>query len=393
VAFHPEGQLLATAGQDGTFCLWAIASGAAIAQFGEAGRDENQVTEPDRKRDRPAAATITRLAFSPDGRRLAAANPQRPLEIWDVAAGRVALVLDWDGEGVSSAAWSADGQRLAATFGKRVKVWDATERSVEVRRQATEGSAVDWHQNEAKWAKDRWDWYAAEYHLTQLIKAEPANALHRVKRGAARACLVEADRSHLEDAGTDIAKAIELDPGNLEAWYQHALLALATGHRDRYRTICEDILARFGQSDEPSDANLVAWTCSLAPGAVADPLRPVELASRAQAREPTSVIYLNTLGVALYRAGQFEAARERLTKSAATRKPMGDAWDWLYLAMIHHRLGQSDLARRWFDRAIRALDHTATDQPPPGAASPPSWDERLELQLLRQEATALLQAK
>src|SRR5205085_1743846 len=118
VAFQQDGQILATAGQDDTFRLWALASGAAVARFGESGRDEDRSNGADPPGDQPAPANVTRLAFSPDGRRLAAANPRRPLEIWDVAAGRVALVLDWDGEGVSSAAWSADGRRLAATFGK-----------------------------------------------------------------------------------------------------------------------------------------------------------------------------------------------------------------------------------------------------------------------------------
>ena len=62
------------------------------------------------------------------------------------------------------------------------------------------------------------------------------------------------------------------------------------------------------------------------------------------------------------------------------------------VAMTHHQLGQPAEARRWLDHATHALDHTAVEQPLPGATTGAllTWEQRLELRLLRQEATALL---
>ena len=140
VSFHPQDQRLATAGEDGSFCIWDVPSGKLVKQFSQPGWKRDPVAEPNAK------ANIVRITYSPDGRRLAAANPRWPLEIWDVEAGRVTLILAPDrpiNDGCSSAAWSADGARLAAAFGEWVKVWDASERSPEARRQATEGDARD----------------------------------------------------------------------------------------------------------------------------------------------------------------------------------------------------------------------------------------------------------
>src|SRR5262249_35900158 len=99
-----------------------------------------------------------------------------------------------------------------------------------------------------------------------------------------------------------------------DAWHNLAVLALTAGDQERYRAICAEMLTRFGRTDQPEFANTVAWTCCLALGAVADLDRVVQLATLAVAREPNNPSYLNTLGVALYRAGQFESARQRFVQ-------------------------------------------------------------------------------
>jgi hypothetical protein len=68
--------------------------------------------------------------------------------------------------------------------------------------------------------------------------------------------------------------------------------------------------------------------------------------------EPTS---LNTLGVALYRAGKLAQAIETLGKSLEAGKGQFDGFDLFFLAMAHHRLGQGTQARACFDRAVRWL--------------------------------------
>jgi WD40 repeat protein len=388
VSFHPNGKLLATAGQDGRFCIWDLNSDKLAKEFDGSGRPPNRPAELKPKLD--WKDDVTRIAFSPDGDRLAAANPRRPLEIWDVAAGRVALILDWQSEGCSSAAWSAKDQ-LAAAFGFRIKVWGAAEQSLPERRQASEGSAVAWHQNEAALAQGRWDWFAATYHLGKLIDADWFNTTLYYRRAIVRAYHAEAGRARWEDAAADMAKAVFLNPGNAEKWYQHAVLSLFLGDRDRYRAICAAMLALFEQTKNAQVAHTVARACCLAPDSVADPARVVALARRARAERPGDLDYLNTLGTALYRAGHFDDARQCLAEAAEVHRPKENVRDWLSLAMTYHQLGQPNEAQRWLEKAATALDRTAVDLPPPGARTLLPWYGLLELRLLRREATSLLQ--
>jgi hypothetical protein len=75
-------------------------------------------------------------------------------------------------------------------------------------------------------------------------------------------------------------------------------------------------------------------------------------------------------------------------------------YSWFFLAMAHHRLGHAPEARQWLDKAIQATDRTlgaspAPAQPPPGdsdpaGVTPPAWNRRLTLDLLRREAVELL---
>jgi len=391
VAFHPGGEQMVTAGNDGTYCVWTVASGQPTAHFGA----PVPTRDPDGSDLDPVVGAVpplvTRLAFSPDGRRLAAANPRRPLEIWDVSAGRVALILDWGGEGVGSVAWSADGRRIAAAQGRIVRVWDASEQDPEARRRATETDALAWHRREAYWAEVRWDWFATTYHVGKLIEAEPGIAAHFARRAAARACLADAGWARWDGAVADIAKAVDLRPENLLLWYQHALLTLAAGDRDGYQRVCAKMLARFGESDQVQVANTVAWTCSLGPVSVADLSRPVALARRAHEKDLANLSFRNTLGTALYRAGDFEGAREQFAEAMKVRRPSENLWDSLCLAMVHHRLNQPEKARALLDRALKAIDLTIQYQPPPGSATPLSWTQQLELRLLRREAESLLQ--
>jgi serine/threonine protein kinase len=62
-----------------------------------------------------------------------------------------------------------------------------------------------------------------------------------------------------------------------------------------------------------------------------------------------------TLGVAHYRAGDWEHAVAALEKAMQLRDG-GDGADWFFLAMAHYQLGDTDKARTWYDKAVEWTD-------------------------------------
>jgi tetratricopeptide (TPR) repeat protein len=110
--------------------------------------------------------------------------------------------------------------------------------------------------------------------------------------------------------------------------------------------------------------NNLAWLLATAPDPLRDPSKALEHARHAVRLSPGEPLYLNTLGVALYRAGKFAEALPTLEKSLATGKGRTAAFDLFFLAMVHHRLGHRPEARACFDRAMSWLrDHPSLPAP------------------------------
>jgi tetratricopeptide (TPR) repeat protein len=86
------------------------------------------------------------------------------------------------------------------------------------------------------------------------------------------------------------------------------------------------------------------------------------LAKQAVALDPKGHLALNTLGVAQYRAGDYQAAMETLSK-AMELLPGGTVTDWYFLAMAHWQLGHKAEARKWYDKAVQwTQEHSPNDQ-------------------------------
>lgn len=51
------------------------------------------------------------------------------------------------------------------------------------------------------------------------------------------------------------------------------------------------------------EGHWLPWTCTLAPEPIADFPKAVQAAQTAVESDPNSIVYLNTLGAILYRAG------------------------------------------------------------------------------------------
>jgi WD40 repeat protein/tetratricopeptide (TPR) repeat protein/tRNA A-37 threonylcarbamoyl transferase component Bud32 len=226
-------------------------------------------------------------------------------------------------------------------------------------------------------AKRQYDQAIAEF--TEVLRIDPKNQQASVARGNAHAELKQWDQ-----AFADFSRYIELGTElNSVIWPRTALAKLAPADRAGYRQFCAKLLTRFGETTNANAANNLAWCCALAPDALADLTPAVKLAQQAARREPPSHIYQNTYGSIRYRAGEYQEAVTELNKSIEIHGKGGTPADWLFLAMAQHRLGRTEEAKRWLDKAVQAIQQ-------PGS---PSWNILLELQLFRQEAEALILPK
>jgi tetratricopeptide (TPR) repeat protein len=100
--------------------------------------------------------------------------------------------------------------------------------------------------------------------------------------------------------------------------------------------------------DDPRDLNELAWRISAKPCTSDDAQRAVRCARRALELAPEDPDVLNTLGVALYRAGRFDECLATLRRSdelGRARRDSRQAADVAFLAMAHWKLGHAEEAR------------------------------------------------
>ncbi|MGO9465537.1 MAG: protein kinase domain-containing protein [Isosphaeraceae bacterium] len=103
----------------------------------------------------------------------------------------------------------------------------------------------------------------------------------------------------------------------------------------------------------PDHLNSQAWGLVTGSLVKRDPERALALARQAVRLAPNEWLYLNTLGLVLYRAGRSLEAVDVLERSLAAGRGELDALDLFFLAMAHHDLGHPGQALTCFDRAVQ----------------------------------------
>jgi tetratricopeptide (TPR) repeat protein/serine/threonine protein kinase len=205
-----------------------------------------------------------------------------------------------------------------------------------------------WHNRGVAYHRlHQYDKAIADY--SEAIKLDPKwqNTWH--SRGVAY------HRLHQDDkAIADYSEAIKLDPRNVDSWFWRARSYYDLHQYDKAIADMNKVIEL--DSKFASGHNGLAWYLATCPAANSrDPPRAVELAKKAVELAPTEGNFWNTLGVAFYRAGDWQAALHALKKSMALQKG-GNCHDWFFLAMAHWQLGEREKARQWFDKAVEWMD-------------------------------------
>jgi tetratricopeptide (TPR) repeat protein len=260
-------------------------------------------------------------------------------------------------------------------------------------------------------ARKQWD--AAEAAFDEARRARPLNVWIAVERGE-----LYAHRGLWTEAAAYYGRAIQQYPDVALLHERLAVTRLLAGDLPGYRAACAAMLERFKPIDDSDAAMLVGYACSLAPDALTDLPGLIDVCERSTrwAEEVTNMpgrigdpdrssrwfarwVASNpqALGAVLFRAGRPKEALQRFEQAHKGLQPQ--AWDFLFLAMIHSGLGHDREARRLLDQADQRI--AEADKAPVGTADDvlrwssdvPRWSSLFAkpvVLLLRREAEAMI---
>jgi tetratricopeptide (TPR) repeat protein len=218
----------------------------------------------------------------------------------------------------------------------------------------------------------QWEGALADYNVVVQRESRPDEALqHRA--------LLHAQLSHWPEAAADLIRCRELVPQNTLALQWLLIVQARIGNAEARRPTAQ-LALKTAASINPASRGRLLWLCSLAPD------RELQDAVLKAARDDAKRAGANmtstlALGAALYRAGQCEEAIQCLEVAKQNLPVEG----WLYLALVHQKLGHKEEARRWLDQARESLEKsTPADRK---ANLSLAW---LEREILYREAEAAL---
>jgi tetratricopeptide (TPR) repeat protein len=280
----------------------------------------------------------TGLCFAPDSRLLAILDDGQVIRLVEAGTGRViARLQSPDRAAVTSAVFSPDGSRLVLVGeNSTVHVWD-----LRALRKALAALGLDWDAPAYPDEKS----VAAPLALVKCDLGLLSAELERFRESPA----TRIDRYNAR---------IKTTPNDAFAHHHRAHAFWALGRANEAIADLE-ITLRLGPDDAHVRAVLAdicnhsAWLLSYFPSSSRNATRAVTLARRAVELAPNHIYYVNTLGIALYRAAQYEEAIAILEQFLAGPRGGHGGFELFYLAMAEHRCGKRDQARARLDQALR----------------------------------------
>jgi serine/threonine-protein kinase len=216
--------------------------------------------------------------------------------------------------------------------------------------------------------REKQDFAEAAAILAELVRKQPGNVHARASLGH-----LLGEQGRYAEAAVAFAKVVELQPDDSYSWYAQAAAHAGAGELAAHRKVCAAMVERFGNTKDAWVAGRILYAWVPGAEAVADAERLQALVDMVQA-DPNGGSRIQ--GAVLYRSRQYAQALTHLAKAS-----QGRAWDCFFLAMAHHRLGQSAEALECYDKARAWM-----------SAVRPHWTERAEGAALLREAETLVRA-
>lgn len=337
VSVSADGRQLATGGWNGgKACIWDLDSGNLVSQIDEPDcclvefspdgqwliTDAVDVTvrqtgtwRVETKLDVPGrSASGVKVCFSPDGRLLAVSDSMSRIHLFDTTDWHeIATLTDPNQRNAFRMAFNPAGTQLAiifTPFDNRVFVWNLDAIATELRRRQLPWS-IDLDSTSVGSGNSNRIGHVQFTPDARFVELAGAEQLRRAQRAA--------EKNDLVAARSAIQRTVKLQP-------QNALTC-----------------------------NNLAWLLATGPLPLRDPATAVELSRRAVEDQSLTVeqrsLYLNTAGVALFRASQIDEAIEMLNRSLRELPPEQKPFDLYFLSMCYARQGNQNFARRYFNLA------------------------------------------